>query len=1402
MIPKTKQILTLLLIATAGTAAAEHITSSDAYRIASEFAGSRGITLKAVPRHAPGKNNDKTSPFYVFNSQGDRGFVIVSGDDRTEAILGYTDSGSYDPENIPDNVRYWLDYYAYELSRLDEVAAKGPDRASADAQAPRRANYAAVGPLLSCQWNQDEPFWNDCPVLDNRRCYTGCVTTATTQVMYYHKWPQAATTNIPAYTFSYNNTNYQLSELSSTTFDWNNMLDKYSNNNYNGTQAAAVAQLMRYVGQAAKSGYGPDGTGAGFTEVVNSLRNYFGYDMNCHQEYRVNFASDAAWEERIYSELTTNGPVAYAGATTTGAHAFVCDGYDGNGKFHINWGWGGYCDGYYVLSVLKPEGSGIGGSTSADGYNRGMEIIAGVKKPGSYLKAEIPVITFYRDGNYGGVGVGLGEGEYKLSDMKAYGLLNDDISSARITPGFKAIVYADDNFGGSSTELASDAIQLGNGWNDNISSIKIVPNGKTGINGFYKIRNKNSGKYLDTDNNKTDNNTAIIQYDNEKNDPSQTWAFTEVESGVYKICALNNQGRGFDVLDGKRDTRTQVQLYDYVGGRNQQFILFDKGSGYYQFVDRNSGNVVEMPNSTTGNGEWIKTWSNNGTDAQLWALDENQSDGALTATMYVDDQYRGKAVSVCEGEYNTLRMNLFNIKDKDMTSLKVTPGFKVTVYDGDNFSGESHVYTSDNSNVGGFNDKMSSFKVETNGTKGKAGNFKLKNRNSGKYLDTADNKTDNNTAVMQNNDEGDDASQTWTLTEVQAGVYKICAFNNKNRGLNVLKGSRDDDTQVNLYDYSGEWCQQFILYDKGSGWYQLIDRNSGKAVEIPRSSTTLGEWIKIHGNNGTETQQWAIEANKCPGAPIATVYTDADYKGTSVQLSEGDWNLSRLERYNLAGNVLSSLKVFKGFKITLFKGDNCDGESKAYTADAHTFGDAFNDKTHSIRIEPAGVESISGNLKIRNRNSGQYLDTADNSTANDAAVVQYNDEGDDASQTWNFTHLGKGVYKIVAFNNKSRSLNVLNASRDNKTQVNLHDYSGLASQQFIVVDGTDGYYQLIDRNSGKAVEIPESSKNLGEWIKIYDNNGSKTQQWGIEENRMEGVAIGTLYKDIDYKEASIGISEGDWSASRLERYNYDLKAVTSLKVTPGFKIIAYKGTDFNGDSKTFTSDAGFVGADFNDQIGSLRIVPNGATGKGGDWKFRNRNSGQFLDIENNDPVNGAKVIQWTNEGNDPSQVWRLSEEEEGVYTIAASAAHSRVIDIPEAATGDGVGAQLYASNGGKHQQFILLQSGDNYKLVTRHSGKALEIPRSSTDTGVQAATWSHNDTDTQQWNLVNPESTVSADLIGADGSGIRVNGGRIEAPEGSEIYDAQGRRVARGVELTPGIYIVRIGSQAVKVLVK
>lgn len=1091
---KSWHLFPLFFLAAGGTAVAEHISGTEAYRLAAEFADSRGIALKTMPRHAPGKSSDKTTPFYVFNSQGENGYVIVSGDDRTQAILGYTDAGSYDPAKLPDNVRYWLDYYAYEISRLDETVTATPQGAK-PAGAPRRARFARLDPLLSCQWNQDGPYWNDCPVLDNRHCYTGCVCTAAAQVMYYHKWPQGATTNIPSSTFSYNNVTYQLPELPSTTFDWNNMLGKYSGNNYNGTQAAAVAKLMRYVGQAAKSGYGLDGTGAGFTEVVNSLRNYFGYDINCRQLYRVHYPSDEAWEEMIYNELTTNGPVAYAGATSTGAHAFVCDGYDGNGKFHINWGWGGYCDGYYVLSVLAPDGSGIGGSTSADGYNRGMEIIAGVKRPANYLKAEIPVITFYRDQNYQGSGVALGEGEYRLSDMMAYGLLNDDISSVRVTPGFRALVYTDDNFGGSVTELASDAWGLVATYNDNISSIKILPNGKTGINGFYKIRNKNSGKYLDLENNRTDNNTAVVQYENEVNDPTQTWAFTEVEAGVYRICALNNLNNGLDVLDGNRAERTQVQLYEYVGNRNQQFILFDKGGGSYQFVDRNSGNVVEMPNSSDANGEWIKTWSNNGTDAQIWMLEENRAEGAMAVTMYVDDQYKGKAVNVSEGEYDTRRMNLFNIKDNDMTSLKITPGFKVTVYDGDNFSGESHTYTADNANVGGFNDRMSSFKVEPNGMTGLGGNYKVVNRNSGLYLDTADNSTDNNAPVIQYNDEGDHPSQTWTFTHLGNGVYRIAAFSNQERALNVLSGSRDNGTQVNLADYSGMVSQQFIVYDKGDGWCQLIDRNSGKVVEMPGSSTALGDWIKLYTNNGSATQQWGIRENRIAGEAVATIYLDADYAGKSVALSEGDYDASRLNRYNFKNSALSSLKVTPGFKVILYRGDNFSGDSREITAETSYLGGDWNDKTVSLRVVPNGASGLGGYFYLRNRNSGQYLDIDNNSTDDGTHVIQYSFE-DHPSQVWYLSEVEAGVYRIAASGDNSKVLDVKDAATANGAEIQLYTHTGASHQQFILYSRGDSY-QLVSRHSGRVVEVPKSSTNPGEWLRLYDNNGTDTQQWNL-----------------------------------------------------------------------------------------------------------------------------------------------------------------------------------------------------------------------------------------------------------------------------------------------------------------
>ena len=476
-------------------------------------------------------------------------------------------------------------------------------------------------------------------------------------------------------------------------------------------------------------------------------------------------------------------------------------------------------------------------------------------------KCDDSIAILYADSDYRGYSKSLGEGSYTQADLAMYGISAKDISSLKVTKGFKITLYENADCTGNSKSWTTDASFVGGDWNDKACSVRIEPNGKSGLSGNFKIMNRNSGKYLDLDNNKTDNNTAIVQFDDEGVDASQTWTFTEVMKGkgVYSICSYGNKNRGMDVVDFSKDNGAQVQLYDYLGNPHQQFILYDCGEGYYQLVARNSGKVVEIPQSSKGNGEWIKIYDNNGSHTQQWAVVENRYDEASAVTLYTDADYKGKAVTLSEGEYNLSRMGLYNLKDNDMSSLKVTPGFKVTIYEDDNFNGKSKSYTASESFVGEeWNDKMSSLKVEAYGKSGLSGDYKLQNRNSGKFLDLDNNNTDNKTAIVQYDDEYIDATQIWTLTEIggEKGVYSICTSVNKRQGMDVADWSKDNGAQVQLYEYNGNRNQQFIVVEKGDGYYQFVSRLSGKVIEIPSSSKDNGEWIKLYDNNGTNTQQW------------------------------------------------------------------------------------------------------------------------------------------------------------------------------------------------------------------------------------------------------------------------------------------------------------------------------------------------------------------------------------------------------------------------------------------------------------------------------------------------------------------------------------------------------------------
>ena len=332
------------------------VTEKQALQKAQKFMKGKSFVVAGARSMSPDKTAEEPSSFYVFNAENQGGFVIVSGDDRTPEILGYADSGELDMDKLPSNVKAWLDGYDQQIKSLGNRQVK----------ALTSTQKATITPLITTQWNQGAPFNLQCPTVTTdqgkQHCLTGCVATAIAQIMYYWKSPVSSTPVLDAYDVGYwsddsgewkFNVQFNVPELPATTFKWSDMLENYSST-YTEAQGNAVAELMRYVGQSEQMNYGLNGSSAS-TSLGNWLAN-FGYNKGAASWLTRNNYSTEEWENIIYNELSNQRPVLYDGRTTKpdGGHAFICDGYDGNGRFHINWGWGGSCDGHYLLTVLNP----------------------------------------------------------------------------------------------------------------------------------------------------------------------------------------------------------------------------------------------------------------------------------------------------------------------------------------------------------------------------------------------------------------------------------------------------------------------------------------------------------------------------------------------------------------------------------------------------------------------------------------------------------------------------------------------------------------------------------------------------------------------------------------------------------------------------------------------------------------------------------------------------------------------------------------------------------------------------------------------------------------------------------------------------------------------------------------
>ena len=368
----------------------EPIDRNEALKQANAFLSSKGIPVRQSLDMAyaqPGKAAEAHSLYYVFNVGNGKGFVIVAGDDAVTPILAYADRGDFSEREMAPAAKAMLESYAQQI----EMIQQDPSLSVAAA-----TSYAAIAPMVESQWNQSEPYNYMCPTIEGEpgRSVTGCVATAMAQIMYYHKWPVAETKVIPAYQMS---NGELIAGANPVTLDWDAMQSTYTGSEAEDDPSAlAVAQLMVLCGKSVKMSYSSSASGAVSESVPAALKEYFDYDGAAHMVYRDEYAN-ADWEKMIYDELAAKRPVYLSGTSVSGTsvvgHAFVCDGYDGEGLFHINWGWGGMSDGYFRLTLLNPDDHGTGGNNGSGGFNMGEGAIIGIQPNQGGTSQEVAQMT-------------------------------------------------------------------------------------------------------------------------------------------------------------------------------------------------------------------------------------------------------------------------------------------------------------------------------------------------------------------------------------------------------------------------------------------------------------------------------------------------------------------------------------------------------------------------------------------------------------------------------------------------------------------------------------------------------------------------------------------------------------------------------------------------------------------------------------------------------------------------------------------------------------------------------------------------------------------------------------------------------------------------------------------------
>ena len=327
--------------------------------------------------------------YYIFNAA--KSYVVVAGDDLAPEILMYGEEGSLDVNNIPPAMQWLLNKYKYQIDGL-KAGTRAPVKLPKFATSP-------VAPLVTANWDQSSPYYNQCPTSGSRRALTGCPATSMAMNYYRWKWPET----YPACAAINGSTSggFSAAALPERAADWDNIIDEYTgptNTSYNTEQANAVAWLMRYAGQSMPDYmYGTSASGANDPEIYQGVLNMgytdaqylmltelVGSGWSYHNSEQ--YYTDEQWNEWMLNELHNGRPIEYLAYDSggDGGHAFNVFGVNSSGQYYVNWGWSGDSNGYCTLHNFTTA-TGSTGQAGAYVFNWGEAMIIGIEPPAGAL---------------------------------------------------------------------------------------------------------------------------------------------------------------------------------------------------------------------------------------------------------------------------------------------------------------------------------------------------------------------------------------------------------------------------------------------------------------------------------------------------------------------------------------------------------------------------------------------------------------------------------------------------------------------------------------------------------------------------------------------------------------------------------------------------------------------------------------------------------------------------------------------------------------------------------------------------------------------------------------------------------------------------------------------------------